>query len=123
MTIDDHPNLSYRYWAFHLVYACASMYLMMTMTNWYDPAESLEESFQKGDQAGFYIQAVTTLVILLIYLIALVAPVFCPNSRLSDQLEGNMGIADRPSNTKIHQSPPTEAPVTQINETSKNDEL
>ena len=89
--IDDYPTIGYRYWAFHLVYACASMYLMMTMTNWYDPADSLEASFTKGDQSGFYIQGATTLVVLLIYLIFLVAPLFCPNSKMADQLEGQMG--------------------------------
>ena len=45
------------------------------------------KKFRKGDQAGFYIQAVTTLVILAVYLLTLVAPIFCPNTDFGSRLQ------------------------------------
>lgn len=60
--------------------------------------------FRKGDKAGFYIQGATTLLILVIYLLALVAPLFCPGSSLAGQLESDDIIVEsRPNSPRENQ--------------------
>ena len=43
--VDDHPEVTYSYWAFHLIYACACQYIMMTTTGWLNAFrfESMED--------------------------------------------------------------------------------
>ena len=54
--------------------------------------------------AGFFIQGATTLLIILIYLLALVAPLFCPGSSLAGQLESDDIIVEpRPSSPRENQ--------------------
>lgn len=91
---DDYERLSYRYWSFHLIYAAASMYLMMTITNWFTPTANLEDAFKSGNSTTFWIKAGTTAVIVIIYIGALMAPLFCPRSWFSHQLDGNAGHID-----------------------------
>jgi len=88
---DDYPRLSYRYWSFHMIYAAASMYLMMTLTNWFTPSDNLEESFKTGNETTFWIKAGTTAIIVVIYIGALMAPLFCPRNWFSKQLDGHAG--------------------------------
>jgi len=94
---DDYERLSYRYWSFHLIYAAASMYLMMTITNWFTPTDNLEDRFETSNATTFWIKTATTCVITLIYIMALIAPLFCPRSWFSHQLDGNAGQIDENS--------------------------
>ena len=86
---DDKEKLTYRYWSFHVIYAAASMYLMMTITNWFTPSD-LEVA--RGNSTTFWIKAGTTAVIVIIYLMALIAPLCCPTSWFSHQLDGHAGV-------------------------------
>lgn len=68
--------------------------------------------FRKGDKAGFYIQGATTLLILVIYLLALVAPLFCPGSSLAGQLESDDIIVEsRPNSPRENQVASTEETI------------
>ena len=37
-------QLTYKYWAFHLIYLAAGMFLMMTLTNWVSPSDNIAKT-------------------------------------------------------------------------------
>ena len=39
---DEYHKLTYKYWAFHLIYLAAGMFLMMTLTNWVSPSDNID---------------------------------------------------------------------------------
>jgi len=47
---DETDGVAYNYTLFHLVLACASLYIMMCLTNWLNPTGQLE-GFQRSEGA------------------------------------------------------------------------
>ena len=37
---DEKRGFKYTYWHLHFVFICGSFYMMVTLTNWFDPAAS-----------------------------------------------------------------------------------
>lgn len=70
---DDDENLvDYSYSFFHFVYALASLYAMMTLTNWYQPSKTLD-SFNMSSPA-YWVKLASSWLCLCLFLWTLVAP-------------------------------------------------
>jgi len=72
---DDYHKITYRYWAFHLIYLAAGMFLMMTLTNWVSPSDNIDAV--GTNQYTFWIKSITTIIIIVVYIVFLLAPLCC----------------------------------------------
>lgn len=78
---DEQEGVEYSYSFFHALLSLASLYLMMTMTNWYRPEE--EENLTVKLIAGWgaiWIKLCSGIFCVFLYIWSLVAPVIFPNS-------------------------------------------
>ncbi|XP_057306254.1 serine incorporator 1-like [Hydractinia symbiolongicarpus] len=78
---DEIKGVEYSYSFFHVILCLASLYLMMTMTNWYRPEE--EENLTVKLIAGWgaiWIKLCSGIFCVFLYIWSLVAPVIFPNT-------------------------------------------
>jgi len=70
---NEEDGVAYSWSIFHLVFATATLYVMMTLTNWYQPNSSLETL--NSNAASMWIKIVSSWLCLGIYAWSLVAPI------------------------------------------------
>ncbi|XP_040187115.1 serine incorporator 3 [Rana temporaria] len=74
---NEKDGVQYSYSFFHLMLCLASLYVMMTLTNWYSPDADLNTITSKWP--AVWVKISSSWVCLLLYTWTLVAPAICPN--------------------------------------------
>lgn len=92
---DDQPHVSYNYAFFHFIFILASFYIMMQLTMWYSPKESVLNTFGLN-WISVWIKMISTWICFLLFLISVIFPSLIPGQRKShestpesDALAGN----------------------------------
>eukprot|EP00735_Rhodelphis_limneticus_P007057 TRINITY_DN19552_c0_g1::TRINITY_DN19552_c0_g1_i1::g.24586::m.24586 TRINITY_DN19552_c0_g1::TRINITY_DN19552_c0_g1_i1::g.24586 ORF type:complete len:460 (-),score=86.12,sp/Q9QZI8/SERC1_MOUSE/37.31/1e-84,Serinc/PF03348.10/2e-117 TRINITY_DN19552_c0_g1_i1:200-1579(-) len=80
----DTSDVEYSYTAFHLVFALASLYMMMLFTNWATISDQGENAFEIGTGwSSVWVKISSSWSALLLYLWTLLAPVMFPDRDFS----------------------------------------
>ena len=69
---DEKEGVAYSYSGCHFVFMLASLYVMMTLTNWYKPASDLS-SFT-ANEPSMWVKIVSSWLCVLIYIWTCIAP-------------------------------------------------
>uniref|UniRef100_A0A146P5L3 Serine incorporator 5 n=1 Tax=Fundulus heteroclitus TaxID=8078 RepID=A0A146P5L3_FUNHE len=75
---DEEEGTIYSYSYFHFVFFLGSLYVMMTVTNWFHYDDHKIEKLLDGSWSVFWIKMVSCWVCLFIYMMTLIAPMMCP---------------------------------------------
>ena len=70
---DEEDEVSYSYAFFHLVFALASLYVMMTLTNWHHPSSTIED--QTSTWPAAWVKIVSSWLVFALYIWSLIAPI------------------------------------------------
>ncbi|XP_051522854.1 serine incorporator 5-like isoform X2 [Myxocyprinus asiaticus] len=75
---DEKEGTIYSYCYFHFVFFLGSLYVMMTVTNWFHYDNAKIEKLLEGSWSVFWIKMASCWVCLFLYMWTLVAPMLCP---------------------------------------------
>uniref|UniRef100_A0A8C4IBK0 Serine incorporator 5 n=1 Tax=Dicentrarchus labrax TaxID=13489 RepID=A0A8C4IBK0_DICLA len=75
---DEREGTIYSYTYFHFVFFLGSLYVMMTVTNWFHYDNHKIEKLLDGSWSVFWIKMASCWVCLILYMWTLVAPMICP---------------------------------------------
>ncbi|KAM7358876.1 serine incorporator TMS1 isoform 3-T3 [Cochliomyia hominivorax] len=78
---NETEGVTYSWSMFHIVFVCASLYVMMTLTNWYKPNSDIE--LFNANAASMWIKIISSWLGILIYGWSLVAPAILTNRDFS----------------------------------------
>ena len=78
---DEAEGVSYNWSLFHLMFALATLYVMMTLTNWYSPGNDI--SAISGNMSAVWVKIVSSWLCAGIYIWTLLAPVLLPDREFS----------------------------------------
>lgn len=74
---NEADGVAYSWSFFHLMFALATLYVMMTLTNWYKPTSDL--STLSSNEASVWVKIISSWICLALYFWSLVAPILLPD--------------------------------------------
>lgn len=78
---NEEDGTAYSWSFFHIMFGLATLYVMMTLTNWYKPNSSLETL--NSNEASMWVKIVSSWMCLALYVWTLVAPTLLPDRDFS----------------------------------------
>ncbi|KAL2714279.1 putative serine incorporator isoform X1 [Vespula squamosa] len=78
---NEEETVAYNWSFFHLMFALATLYVMMTLTNWYEPNSNLET--MNANVASMWVKIISSWLCVTLYVWSLVAPILFPNREFS----------------------------------------
>ncbi|CAF0745212.1 unnamed protein product [Adineta steineri] len=78
---DESRSVSYSYSLFHFMFVLATLYAMMTLTNWYQPAKNF--STYNNNLASLWVKIVSSWICVVLYIWTCIAPALFPDRDFS----------------------------------------
>ena len=82
-TDDESERVSYNWSLFHVMFALATLYVMMTLTNWYSPGKGVTIETLSANMSAVWIKIISSWLCVAIYVWTLIAPVLLPDRDFS----------------------------------------
>jgi len=80
---DEADGVTYNWSLFHLMFALATLYVMMTLTNWYSPGNDVTIESVSANMSAVWVKIISSWLCAGIYIWTLVAPVLLPDREFS----------------------------------------
>jgi hypothetical protein len=78
---DEKDSVTYNYSLFHFMFVLATLYAMMTLTNWYQPAKDF--STYNNNLASLWVKITSSWICIILYIWTCVAPALFPDRDFS----------------------------------------
>ena len=79
---DEREGVTYNWSLFHIMFGLATLYIMMTLTNWYSPGNNTIETIS-ANMSAVWMKIISSWLCCAIYVWTLIAPVVLPDRDFS----------------------------------------
>lgn len=80
---DEEYGVSYNWSLFHAMFALSTLYMMMTLTNWYSPGKEVSIESISANMSAVWVKIISSWLCFVIYMWTLVAPLILPDRDFS----------------------------------------
>jgi hypothetical protein len=80
---DEREGVSYNWSLFHLMFALATLYVMMTLTNWYAPGKNVSIESINANMSAVWVKIISAWFCFAMYMWTLAAPALLPDRDFS----------------------------------------
>ncbi len=80
---DENEGVTYNWSLFHVMFALATLYVMMTLTNWYSPGDDVKIQTINANMSAVWVKIISAWLCVAIYVWTLAAPVLLPDRDFS----------------------------------------
>ena len=80
---DEEYGVSYNWSLFHTMFALSTLYMMMTLTNWYSPGEGVSIESISANMSAVWVKIISSWLCFVIYMWTMLAPLILPDRDFS----------------------------------------